>query len=308
MSELNAYGNDLIRVSTVCDAISRLESDGLVFAGGSWAAKRAIAVAREVFEGTWTPFQKFQELYDKASPRDYLESDWFKKEIQGGVVQMQQQAADRGTLTNLAWDYLWEAPGAKLPHVIDFVEQCIIERAEQVDLAWQEWQDAVDLGLITPKDKDAKPDRKFQAHLEDVRPFVEQLWKWHKTQSDYEQVSSQGYVENAKLGVCGTYDSVGWWQKETVVLDLKTSTSKQPKRSHRAQLSAYRLMLNEEGANIDSAVVLIVTEEGVYPRKISEQGLQAGLLDFNLALSAIKNASMNGSFDSVSKTKKGKTA
>lgn len=306
MTGTNVYGNSLVRVSSVCDAISRLESDGLVFAGGSWAAQRAQSVIKEVLDGTWAPCNKFIELYGGSSTDDYLKSDWFRKEVSGGVAQMQQSAADRGTLTNIAWDLFWEHPSTSVSDAMDYLDHEIKARSTAVDLQAKEYEEAVSLGLIDRKDKDARPERKYQAHLSDVEPFVFQLYKWLKEQTIYDQARSQFYLEDPSLGICGTCDSVGLWDGETVVLDLKTSTSAQPKRSHRAQLWAYASMLRMAGIKAQTGVVLIVTAEGVTARRLTPEGLGAGQSDFLLAYSALKNSSLAGSFESANSTTKQK--
>lgn len=298
-----SYPDGYIRVSTVCDAISRIESESLSYVGGTWAADRAIAVAKEVFDGSWQDYSKFLELYPGSTERDFLTSKWFYNDIRGGVTQTQQAAADRGTVTNLVWDFFWENPGASLTEVHNYMEEVYASQREQAKAAYAEYLKFLELGLADSK---SKPERGYQCDLDEVWKYVYTMYKWFKEQTQYVQVASQVYLQDDDEKVCGTCDSVGQWDGMNVVLDLKTSTQDQPKRGHRAQLSKYAEMLNKNGAKIESAVVLIVTPEKVVPRMMTPEGFHTGRIDFSMALAILLNGSMRGSFATTKQTQETK--
>lgn len=301
-----SYPDGYIRVSTVCDAISRIESESLSYVGGTWAADRAIAVAKEVFDGSWQDYSKFLELYPGSTERDFLTSKWFYNDIRGGVTQTQQAAADRGTVTNLVWDFFWENPSASDMEVHEFMEETFESQRQQAKAAYAEYIQFVELGLVDAKDKKAKPERAYQCDFDEAWQYVCVMLSWLRNQAQYVQLASQFYLQDDDENVCGTCDSVGLWQGMNVVLDLKTSTSDQPKRGHRAQLAKYADMLNKNGAKIESAVVLIVTPEKVVPRMMTTEGFHAGRIDFSMALAILLNGSMRGSFATTKQTQETK--
>jgi len=295
------YPKGYTRVSTVCDAISRLESEGLTFAGATWAAERAQHVAGEVLTGNWQNYSRFIEGGGE-NELGYFKSRWFYNDVKGGVVQRQQASADRGTLCNLLWDAAWEHGIMPPKQAYEFLGDAIETKAEEAKVEYARWQEAVALGLV--EGDDGKPERGYQCTVDEVWQFADPLLRWMREQTIYEQVKSQVYLQDDNLKVCGTCDSVGLWAGKSVVLDLKTSTSAQPKRSHRAQVYKYGHMLTENGVQIEGGMLLIVTPETVSPRMMTEAGFRAGETDFLLALTILNNSSLKGSFETASQTNK----
>jgi hypothetical protein len=279
------------RVSAVADSVERLSSDGLMYVGATWAAQRALEITIEILDGVISPdVQAWMDWSNDPNPLNYLKSDWFADSIKAGATRMLQAAADRGTITNNVWDALNRGDVTTVNDATDFALQDIEMRGEESKLSRMQWQEAVDMGLVDPKDKNAKPVRNYQCSEIDVIPFVVSLTKWFIEDGTFGSKECQKFLVDEKRKVVGTCDDIGTWGDMPVVLDLKTSTSPQPKRGARAQVAQYWRML---GSKPDiRPMLLIVTKEKVCPRIFTDKGIKAGLKDFDLALDALNNSSM----------------
>lgn len=284
------------RVSTVCDALARTESDGLTYAGGTWAAQEASRVCTAILDGNYPHcVQRWLDRQFDANPIDYLKSKEFIDHCKSHAKREQQAAADRGTLTGYVWDMLTDDPTLSVDDSMSFIEERIAQEAETARISMIEYQSAVQMGLIDEKDELLKPKRGYQCSLGEVFPFVLSLITWYPN-CPFISRSKQGFLSDDHLMVCGTYDDHGDWDDmRDMVVDVKTSTSSQPKRYHRAQLAAYKSMMNaKHAANV------IITPDGVYCRFLDECGERAGYNDFLLALQILKQPSMKNSYKPAS--------
>jgi hypothetical protein len=263
-----------------------------MYVGATWASQRAIEIAQELLtDGNVSPeVAKWQEWANEEDAVKFLASDWYADSIKSGATRMLQAAADRGTITNNVWDALNRGEIGNINDATDYAIQDIEMRGEESKLSRAQWQESVDMGLVDPKDKNAKPTRNYQCSEVDVIPFVVSLTKWFLEDGTFGSVKCQEFLVDEKRKVMGTCDDIGTWGEMPVVLDLKTSTSPQPKRGARAQVAQYWRMLGSK-ADI-RPMLLIVTKEKVCPRIFTDKGIKAGLKDFDIALDALNNSSM----------------
>ena len=296
-------GREYTRVSTVCDAIGRIQGDGLVYAGAEWAAQKAHEIL-----GTWFVDGVIHPaaIGFKGPVNEWLATPECRAIISGAAKSRQQACADRGTLVDSLWQHMLTADPFMSPS--EAVEWCGSELSswrEQSKLDWKTFLQAKEQGLVTDE---AKPPRGPQCSIDDVAPYAESLAVWQGTEGLFTPKGLQVFLADDKSLVAGTADGIGEWCGAPAVVDLKTSTNGAPTSGHRAQLAKYHEMFCRVGGIPPSSVrpyVVIVTPKGVSPRALSDQGIKDGLKDFADALAVIRRASMKGSFMTTRATKGG---
>jgi len=290
------------RVSTVADAVARVVSESLMFAGARWASQRAVEISREILvDGHKSPF--VEVWHNKNPDQDvsmYLASDWYESAVMGGVTRMQQGTKDRGTLLNKIWDKMNDGEIESIEHAIETMEELWDAEAEAARIARVEYEFAVSQGLI--EEGAEKPSRGYQCTKDDVAPYVTELYMWFDSQTLWMPKKRQGFVKCDTKKICGTYDDLGLWRGQNMILDLKSATTAQPGLYNVVQVALYWYLL---GSRSDvEAMNLIVTPSGVHPRIVSNRGLATGLkLAWN-ALDILDNKSMSGLFLSVKESTK----
>lgn len=289
------------RVSTVADAVGRLESDGLMHVGSTWASQRALEIANELLEGIISPdVAKWQIANEGKHEHEYFGSQWFANAIKAGATRKQQAAADRGTITNNVWDALNRGEILNVKDAIDYAVQDMDLRNVEAKLSQKEYAEAIELGLVDPKDKTKKPVRNYQCDENDVLPFVIVLATWFKD-APWRSIESQRFMVDEKRKIVGTFDDIGYWGDQKVLADLKTSTSEQPKLYNVCQAAQYWRMAGSDRSI--KPMNIIVTLKGVYPRYLSDEGIKTGLAHFDSALSILKGSSMKGLFLTTNESK-----
>lgn len=294
-------GSPRIRVSRVCDALARLDSDSLVYAGGSWAADRALAINKEVFDGVYPLGADRWCNQTGLTLTDFLVSNEYKQMVSASVAREQQRAADRGTLTNLALDALIEGHASSLDEMADFVNLEIDRNRVEAESLYSEWKAAFDQGLTT---KSQRPERGYQASVDDVLPFLDSLLEFWKDSGLY-VLESQTFVHDDL--VAGTLDYVVDMAGKRMIVDLKTRNASTVRCTDYAQIATYT-RLYADGMGLDPSQmkyggVLICTPEKTVLRFMSQLGYSQGLKDFALALEIVRTRSTAGMFLSASRTK-----
>lgn len=269
------------RVSAIADC---LPSD-IFYAGVDMAAKGAVSVATDVIE----------RRIEVESVKDWLRSDNFYKWVKKEGTRQRQGAADRGTIVGWLFDEIVQNGLMDVDDICDWLQGVFDQRPEEAAMRYDQWDEAAEMGLVKG---DEKPRRGWQCGYEDVLPFAMQLGAWFATGPDLVIKNLQPQLVCKKSRVAGRPDFFGTFNGVKVVGDLKTSTSSQPSRYHRCQLSKYAGMARTNGMNI------IVTPTSTWVRVLSPEGKRLGLLDFRLAHAIYKNGGMAGSYFTNATSKK----
>lgn len=281
-TQYNLEGTALWRVSHICDALGRVDSGSLVYAGSNWAADRAVSINRT------------------AKP-EYIVSPEYKQEIAASVAREQQRAADRGTLTNLVLDEYIAGRVTTIDDAADFIRNEVDRQRVESETEYARWKSAYDQGLTS---NDEKPDRGYQADEDDVLPYVDSLFEFWRESGLY-VVESQTFVHDDL--VAGTLDYVVEIGGKYCVLDLKTRNASQVRRTDCAQIATYtRLYADGMGLGADQLKyggVIVCTPEKTVLRFMSQIGYADGLKDFALALEIIRTSGTAGKFYSASRTR-----